>query len=114
MMGKDEISRYPYSVRYLLNIPQAGGDINGYAKVYMFGQETNCTVIISGTYDGQEGGPVNGTISGECNLVIISGSVQGILQGSVYPSKKYMESTVKGSLGGNNFEEYVWTRFYNL
>lgn len=110
--AKGEINRYPYVVRYVLWIPKDGGDVNGDIKGYLLGKDEQCSAKVQGVYDGGEGGKIDGIVDGKCNIFIFDQSIEGHLEGKVYPQKRYVEAVISGKVGDNSFQEYVYSSFY--
>lgn len=112
MQFKDELTKWPYSIKYTIWIPENGGAAEGTMKGYGLGVPENCTAVFKGTYKGGEGGNIQGTIEGNCEVPLLGGTIIGTLEGNVYPTKGYMESRVKGKIGDTTFNEYVYSRRY--
>lgn len=113
MEFKDEIKKWPYTVRYIIWIPKSEGTAEGEMKGYGWGVSEDCKVHFQGYYDGKEGGKISGDLNGQCTIPLFGGKITGILEGKVYPSKMGMQSWVKGKIGNLQFNEYLYTpRYY--
>lgn len=112
MQFKDEIKRWPYSIKYTLWIPESGGAAEGTMKGYGLGVPEDCTALFKGNYVGDEGGKIEGAIEGNCDAPLFGGKIIGTLEGNVYPTRGYIESRVKGKIGDTDFNEYIYSRKY--
>lgn len=109
MQFKDEVKKWPYSIKYAIWMPEDGGVAEGDMRGYRWGVSENCGAHFEGNYEGGEGGKIEGNIEGECETPLFGGKITGMLEGKVYPSKRYMQSWVKGKIGDVEFNEYLYS-----
>lgn len=112
MQFNDEMTKWPYSIKYTIWIPENGGVAEGTMKGYGLGVPEDCAALFKGNYEAGEGGNIKGTIEGNCDAPLFGGKIIGTLEGNVYPTKGYIESRVKGKIGDTAFNEYIYSPRY--
>ena len=109
MQFKNEVKKWPYSIKYIIWIPENGGTAEGDIRGYGWGVSEDCGAHFIGNYEGGEGGKIEGSIEGECEIPLFGGKITGKLEGQVYPSKRGMQSWINGKIGSIEFNEYLYS-----
>lgn len=88
VLGK--FSYFGQSVTYSFLIPKKGGDFSGSI-------EGVCKAQVTGSYEGGNGGKINGRGNGKCDVLGLKGEGSANFNGNFYPDSKLIEVRVDNS-----------------